>query len=333
MDDKVLFGSDDGNFYALDAETGTTVWTFETGRQVRTSPLVADGVVYFGADDLFMSAVNIDDGEEVWRNKVEGTMRSSPVIVRGTLFFGTDSGVLYAYDARTGLLNWETTLTSTRHLVRSSPAAIGDTIFVANTRSGPFKSNLFALDRSSGDEVWSYPMEGWANFSGAVGGGAVFISTTEGAGVRDTFRWSNARLYAIEQSSGELRWMLHREDVGAWTTPAVTEDLVLFGWLDGRLEALDIQTGEVEWVFETGDPIFAPPTVADGFVYFGTNDGRVWAVDIVTGQKRWEFQTDVESDYCREDCGGSANAPVISNGVLYIGNNAGFFYALESPSR
>ncbi len=166
-EDKVLFGSDDGNFYALDAETGKSVWTFETGRQVRTSPLVADGVVYFGADDLFMSAINIDDGEVVWRTKVRGEMRSSPVIVRGTIFFGTDSGLLYAYDARTGLLNWETTLTS-RHLVRSSPAAIGDTIFVANTRWGPQRSNLFALDRSSGDEVWSYPMEGWANFSAAV---------------------------------------------------------------------------------------------------------------------------------------------------------------------
>ena len=331
MDGKVLFGSDDGLFYALDIETGKPVWTVETGRQVRTSPLVADGVVYFGADDSFMTAVNLADGEVVWRTEVQGIMRSSPVISGGTLFFGTDIGSFYSIDARTGLLNREAKLTP-RYIVRSSPAAVEDTIVVADTEGRPpFTSNLIALDRSTADELWRYAVEGWSQFPLAVGDGAVFFSTAEGAGAGENFRWSDGRLYAVELSSGEQRWMVLREGVGAFSPPALTEDFVLFGWQDGRFEALDVETGNVEWQLEVGSSVFGAPSVADGLVYFGTADGTVTAVDIVNGQKRWEFQTELEGEICRLTCFGIRNAPAISNGVLYIGNGAGYFYALESP--
>ena len=321
IENKVLFGSDDGNFYALDAETGTTVWTFETERQVRTSPLVADGVVYFGADDLFMSALDLDDGEVVWRSKV-GMFRSSPVVAGGTIFFGSDASLFHAYDARTGLLTWETAVTP-RHVVRSSPAVVGDTIFVTSVRARPAESTLFALERLSGDELWSYPMEGRTAVAVATGAGAVLVATSDSTGT--------GRLYAVEQDSGELRWMSQEEDIEGLTSPALTDELVIWG-IDDRVVALDIQTSEVEWVFEAGSPIESSPSVAGGLVYFGAFDGKVRAVDIVTGQKRWEFQTDIESDFC-SDCGWIVNAPVISNGVLYVGNGAGYFYALEAPSR
>ncbi len=336
--DKVLFGSDDGNFYALDTETGDTVWTYEIGRQIRTSPLVADGVVYFGADDNAITAVNLADGEVVWRNETRGMIRSSPVIARGTILlgsdavYGTEPGVLLAYDARTGLISWEVPFTS-RHFLRTAPAVVDDTIFFASARWGrPVKTTLHALDQSSGDEVWTYPAEGWNLQSVAVGGGAVFFATTEGVGVRDSFRALNGRLFAVERETGELRWKLHEEEAGVWTSPAVTEDLVFIGLSDGRLQALDIESGEVEWEFEIDDRIGSSPTIADGLVYFGAGDGKVRAVDVITGQLRWEFQTDTSSDFCREDCGWIGNAPVISDGVLYIGNYAGYFYALEATS-
>ncbi len=329
---KVLFGSDDGNFYALDAETGKIVWTFETEGQIRTSPLVDGGVVYFGSDDGSMSAVNIEDGEVVWRHQVRGMARSSPIMAGGTIFFGTDSGYLQAHDARTGLQSWRTSLSPSHSMgVRSSPAAMGDNIFVATLRFQPSVSILFALERSSGEVVWRYPMEGLTEFAVAAGGGAVYATTFRWTRPGDSLQFPDGRLYAVEQISGELRWVFHEEDAGAVTSPAVTGRLVLFGLYDGRLPALDILTGEVEWLFESDAPIVSAPSVADGLVYFGNADGKVTAVDLVTGQMRWEFQTDVDSENCEPICFGIESAPVLSNGVLYIGNNAGFFYALESP--
>src|SRR5580765_6214433 len=39
---KVYFGSSDGNFYALAAESGAQQWKFETKSRVPSSPAVAD---------------------------------------------------------------------------------------------------------------------------------------------------------------------------------------------------------------------------------------------------------------------------------------------------
>jgi len=64
FEDKVLFGSDDSNFYALNVETGQPEWIVETGAR-RSSPMVADGVVYFGGDDQLLRAVDAETGEKV----------------------------------------------------------------------------------------------------------------------------------------------------------------------------------------------------------------------------------------------------------------------------
>ncbi len=339
VEDKVLFGNDDGIFYALDAETGTTAWSFEATRQIRVSPLAANGVVYFGDDNGYMSALNLEDGEVLWQTRVRGGFRSSPVIAGGTIYIGNDNGFVYANDGRTGLTRWEVKPTE-GHIVRTSPAAVEDNIYVVSTKSVPrdnaaprLSSTMLALDQDTGDEVWSYQLEGFTDLPVAVGGRAVFVATFEWVGTGSRIRLVDGRLYAIELSSGEPRWFIHEEEIGTRTAPALTDELVLWVLDDGRLLALDIMTGEVEWEYEAGSRVFSSPSVADGLVYFGTFGGKVVAVDLVTGQKRWEFQTEVEGDFCDpNNCDRIINSPVISDGVLYIGNNAGYFYALEAGS-
>jgi eukaryotic-like serine/threonine-protein kinase len=44
-------GSTDKTLYALNASTGTKLWSYTTGGGVYSSPTVADGVVYVGSDD------------------------------------------------------------------------------------------------------------------------------------------------------------------------------------------------------------------------------------------------------------------------------------------
>ena len=57
--DGVLYvGSDDTNFFALDAKTGKEKWSLKTGGKVDSSPLVgSDGTVYFGSWDGKVYAV------------------------------------------------------------------------------------------------------------------------------------------------------------------------------------------------------------------------------------------------------------------------------------
>jgi hypothetical protein len=47
----VYVGSDDDSVYALNATTGSKIWSYVTGGAVESSPAVVNGVVYIGSDD------------------------------------------------------------------------------------------------------------------------------------------------------------------------------------------------------------------------------------------------------------------------------------------
>ena len=54
----VVFGSYDGNVYALDAHTGEFRWSYTTGGRVVSSPAISNGVVYVGSYDHFVYAID-----------------------------------------------------------------------------------------------------------------------------------------------------------------------------------------------------------------------------------------------------------------------------------
>lgn len=86
--DRVLFGSDDGFVYCLNADDGKLLWKLRGGPNdekllghgkmisrwpIRTGVLVDDGIAYFGAgifphENVFLHAVRVSDGSHVWKN-------------------------------------------------------------------------------------------------------------------------------------------------------------------------------------------------------------------------------------------------------------------------
>ncbi len=62
----VFVGSFDGHFYALDAATGDVRWRFDAGGPILGSPTVMHGLVYFSTTKAKTFALNTDSGETVW---------------------------------------------------------------------------------------------------------------------------------------------------------------------------------------------------------------------------------------------------------------------------
>jgi outer membrane protein assembly factor BamB len=57
LDGTVYAGSEDGNLYAIDEETGTELWRHETSDAVLASPIVSDGVVFVASTDGSVTAL------------------------------------------------------------------------------------------------------------------------------------------------------------------------------------------------------------------------------------------------------------------------------------
>ena len=128
-------------------------WTFTTGGDVSATPAVVDGVVYFPDFAGNFYAVNAKTGTLVWQQKVANWSgvagdyaRNDPVIYRGLVIVGSQAGNnafwngsrfvgngawVMAADAETGAPRWKTQVEAfPGAMVTSSPVVYKGMIYV-----------------------------------------------------------------------------------------------------------------------------------------------------------------------------------------------------------
>src|SRR5476651_1237508 len=128
---RVFVGSDNGNVYALDAETGCTHWSFKADGGVRTAPSV--GLI----------------GR------------------RYAVYIGDQKANLFALDAETGALIWKKTLDTHRFArITGAPTLADGKVYVpvSSTEEAPaaqpkyecctFRGSVVALEAATGEQLW-----------------------------------------------------------------------------------------------------------------------------------------------------------------------------------
>jgi polyvinyl alcohol dehydrogenase (cytochrome) len=339
VDGGIYFGGPDGKFYALDARTGRTRWTFSlTGNAiVLDGPAVARGNVYFGDSGGLVYALDQRTGKLRWSRDTEthpaGWHTSSPLYYRGRIYIGASSGEntgdanypcctfrghLDALDADTGALDW-------RYYTVPEPV-----------RTGTWPSGA-ARYEPSGAGVWSSPVIDPHTGTLYVGTGQNY---TGSAGDFDS-------LLALDARTGAVRWknqVTHADtwrslcndpdpegycpglkdgsaldyDIGA--TPNIFRaggrTLVGVGQKSGVYHAFDAATGAVVWRRQLGVPL---PSGGISGIQWGTSydghrlyvasyfadPGTLFAVNPADGQVLW--QTPNPADGCTT--GGAAQFP------------------------
>ncbi len=209
----VYVGSYGDRVHALDAFTGGTLWTAETGGDIDSSPAVADGFVYVGSNDHKVYAFDATTGARVWTASTGGEVFSSPAVFRGVVYVGSRNGTFFALDAQTGAPLW------TRHLasgIESSPAVTHDAVYVGTFRTVGLGPDVFALDPDDGLILWSVDAPNRVRSSPAVANGVVYFN------MKDRF------LLGYDALTGDILWA-GEDGNGERSSPAITGGMVFGG--------------------------------------------------------------------------------------------------------
>jgi outer membrane protein assembly factor BamB len=212
--------------------------------------VVTDGDRVYAAE-VVAHAFDARTGAPVWRFRpAENASLGRSLVDGGVFYFGTTGPRVYALDARTGNRFWDTELGRDWEFgsVVRGLAASGDTLYAAveqwRARNGYIASGwLFAMDRRTGEILWSY-------VSGTGTDRHGFGSSPRVAGrlllASDPF--SNAAV-AVDRFTGEEVWRLRgrRGYVGFHEAPLVRGDTVYAASGDTYVYAADLATGAVLW--------------------------------------------------------------------------------------
>ncbi|MBN1934407.1 MAG: PQQ-binding-like beta-propeller repeat protein [Anaerolineae bacterium] len=113
FDGVAYVGGHDHKIHAIDAYTGSGIWTFEAGAGFDTNPLVLDlgghTFIYAGNRDGAMYALE-NHGSTVsllWKYETQGPIPFSAAYRDNTLYFASNDARAYALNAQTGQLVWQ----------------------------------------------------------------------------------------------------------------------------------------------------------------------------------------------------------------------------------
>ena len=328
----VYFASYDGKFYALDAKSGALKWKFATAGERRfeakglhgmqpftqtiadpfdvflSSPVLAGGAVFFGSGDGHLYALDTASGELRWKFKTGDVVHASPAYAAGTVYFGSWDSYFYAVDAATGKEKWrfhggEDALIHNQVGFQSSPAVVDGVVY-----TGCRDSNVYALDAATGKEKWRVNNQGsWVNSSPAVANGKVYFGTSD-----------SSLFHAVDAATGKP---VFKQQLKAYvfSSPSLAGDAVYLGILNGTMEARNRNTGELLWTFQT-------ETSKQNRNWILTADGKFNSQMFY--RSNWHEGPMVATDR-QFGIGAIFSAPLVAEGVVYVGSADGYLYAIE----
>jgi outer membrane protein assembly factor BamB len=103
----VLFGCDDRNVYALNAETGAQLWSFTGKSSFTGQPLVVGDKVYVGCNDFMLYSLELSNGSKTWHMSTRGVLKDQVTHRDGIIYFGSGDNNVYAVYAGSGVLKWK----------------------------------------------------------------------------------------------------------------------------------------------------------------------------------------------------------------------------------
>lgn len=312
----VYIGSGNNNLYAINSNSGTLKWKFETDKGISSSPAVSNGIVYIGSNDHYLYALDAIDGSLKWKYQTSAIISSSPAVSENIVYVSTYNGNIYGLDANNGDLKWEF---QTSQKIISSPAVSNGVVYVGSIYG--YDGYVYAIDANSGILIWK---SGTGHMTASL---VVYGNTVYGSDL-------NGCVYAINRSTGVSKWKYKRES-GVFThpmssSPAVSDGILYIGSMREYVYALSADTGNLNWKY-TSDvsstsryrSFHSSPAVSNSIVYIGSDDNFVYAFDAITGTLKWRYQT-----------GGKViSSPSISEGNLYIGSEDGYLYAFTSSNE
>lgn len=280
-DNVMYFGSTDGNFYALDLETGYMRWVFKTGAPVNSIPFADEHNVYFGSNDGKVYSVSRDDGKELWEYNAGRPIQSTVIRYQNHIIAASDGGSLFFLSLDGKLTNeianpvW----------YRDTFQVYDDIIYLAR---GPVEQarSLGAYDLKTHNYHWLLDAQvldaDWYSFP-AISGNRLFISTLTAYQGYWQFDY-----YAFQRMSGQMLW--HWSDFADWgkdqptdlyneylrnmnildyMAPAVWKNRVIYSTGDTMVRALDARTGSVAWSHRFPYRTTSAAVVAGDRVYLG----------------------------------------------------------------
>ncbi len=277
-EDRIFVPDSDGQIYALNLESGKTLWRQDTDAYLTGGLDAGESLVLVGTGEAEVIALSSEDGQPVWRTRVSSEVLAAPRISKGIVVVRTIDGKTFALNATNGEKMWIYDQSVPALSLRGTSApAINNELAIIGFDEG----RLAAIEIQTGKLVWETrialgsgrsELERMVDIDAepVIDGGVIFVATFQG------------RLAALLVDTGSILWT---REISSHTGLTVDGDNVYITDDESNVWALDRFTGNSVWKSEKLQAREATaPTAHGNMIVVGDQEGYLHWFDKYTGE-------------------------------------------------
>jgi outer membrane protein assembly factor BamB len=278
--------------------------TFRTNDEIKSSPVVCNGIIYTGSGDGNIYALSLA-GKLKWKYEIGTAIEAPPLLYENLVITGSLDEKVYALDNKTGELKWK---------YATEGQIMGSANFF-NTKGkeiilvGSYDYFLHAINPKTGEGIWKYESDNFIN--GAV---AVYRDYA-------IFGGCDAHVHLIDITTGES---YDKIELGTYIAGSgtVSGDMFYIGDYDGQFSAVELRNRSIEWRFKNPDQnasFIASPAIKGNKIVIGARDKNMYCFDKRDGKTLWTFGTQGKID----------SSPVICGEKVLFASMDGWIYVIS----
>ena len=269
-----------GDAAALDAATGNPIWQVKPGGPLRNSPTIGENNVYVMSQDNQLFALDVDTGRTLWTGaglfELAGVFGvAAPAYAQSTLVAGFSSGELTAYRYENGQVVWQdalartgiSTIVGTISDIDADPVIDNGRVFAVGQGG-----RMVAIELITGPRAWELNIAGsstpWAagDWVFVVTDRAQLLALSRASG---RIRWiSQLPRYRDEED---------RRGPIFWRGPILAGGRLVLTSSAGHILFVAPETGGIVHTVMNRAPITLSPVVANNTLYVLDDTGRLSA--------------------------------------------------------
>jgi len=205
--------------------------SFQTGDDIKTSPIVDDQTIYCGSTDGSMYAVGFD-GKQKWKFVSGNAIEAPALFLDGSVVFGTLDGMFFKLNAKTGKQIWK--YKSDNQIEGSANwLKVGKQIRLV---VGSYDYNLHCVGFTKGDSIWRYESDNYINGAPAIYGKYAVFGGCDGY------------VHLVNIETGKVFKKI-KLDTYVASSPVIDGKHAYVGDYEGRFFCIDLEAGKVEWSY------------------------------------------------------------------------------------
>jgi outer membrane protein assembly factor BamB len=287
------------------------LWTFESGSNTKSSPIVYHQIAYFSDRRGRIFGVDIN-GKQVFDYAMNTATDAIPMIHNNVLYIGRIDGFLYAICLKKQDTLWTF---ETLGQIMASPNRMNfdgkDAIIV-----GSYDNYLYIINSENGSKISHFESGYYINGAVAVNNNTIVFGGCDG--------W----IRIIDAVSGIQTDSLDVNDYIP-ASPVISENTVYIADHSGNVHELNLNNGKIESHKKIMKPMdenrkhTSVPAVSDKMIYIISDDRHVYAINRKNGSIAWKYLLKGET---------GESSPVIANHKLIICTRDGIVSILDTKN-